>query len=317
MSQLTATPADLGLHFALACPECRAALEVNGASATCVNCGTSFVQRDEIWRFLLRADAFDRFVREYQAIRSAEGWGADAAAYYRALPWRDLGGRQADLWRIRACTFDAFLARVIAPLERRLARPLAVLDMGAGNSWLAYQTARRGHRVAAVDIATGVRDGLGARVYYDAPFVSLQAEFDRLPLLADQLDLVVYNASLHYSIDYARTFREALRVLHPAGAIVVLDSPLYRDPRSGAQMVSERERRFAERYGFPSNALGSEHYLTWARLDVLADQLQLDWSWHAPFYGWDWASRPWRARLRGRREPARFGVLAGRRRSAR
>ena len=316
MSQLTATPADLGLHFGLACPECGAALQVAVESASCVGCGTLYVQRDEIWRFLLRADAFDRFMGEYQTIRSAEGWGADGAAYYRALPWQDLGGRQADLWRIRACTFDAFLARVIAPLERRLARPLALLDLGAGNSWLAYQLARRGHRAAAVDIAVNVRDGLGARIYYDTPFVSLQAEFDRLPLVADQLDLVIYNASLHYSTDYARTLREALRVLHPAGAIVVLDSPLYRDPRSGAQMVSEREQRFAETYGFPSNALDSEHYLSWARLDTLADQLELDWSWHAPFYGLDWASRPWRARLRGRREPARFGVLVGRRRAA-
>jgi SAM-dependent methyltransferase len=319
MTQVTATPANLGLSFVLACPNCRAGLEAMGESATCTRCETTYAQRDGIWRFLLpaRAEAFDQFVREYHAVRSAEGWGADSAAYYRALPWRDLGGRQADLWQIRARTFDAFLARLVSPLERRLARPLAVLDMGAGNSWLAYQLARRGHRVGAVDIGTDVRDGLGARVYYDVPFVSLQAEFDRLPLAPDQLDLIVYNASLHYSTGYAATFREALRVLHPDGQLVVLDSPLYRDAQSGAQMVREREHRFAETYGFPSNALNSEHYLTWARLDRLADELQLDWSWSTPFYGWSWAIRPWRARLRGRREPARFGVLVGRRRSVR
>jgi hypothetical protein len=105
-------------------------------------------------------------------------------------------------------------------------------------------------------------------------------------------------------------------VLRADGLVVVLDSPLYQRAQSGDAMVAERERAFSASYGFPSNALASEHYLTPVRLAALADQLQLDWSLHTPFYGWRWAMRPWRARLRGRRPPARFGVLVGRRRAA-
>jgi hypothetical protein len=76
-------------------------------------------------------------------------------------------------------------------------------------------------------------------------------------------------------------------------------------------MVREREAAFQRAYGFPSNALASEGYLSEARLAALATALGLRWRRIAPFYGWRWALRPLLARLRGRREPARFLVLVG------
>jgi len=36
-----------------------------------------------------------RFLEEYRQIRYAEGRGSDDAAYYRALPYRDLTGRNS------------------------------------------------------------------------------------------------------------------------------------------------------------------------------------------------------------------------------
>src|SRR5206468_12027523 len=106
-------------------------------------------------------------------------------------------------------------------------------------------------------------------------FRPLLAEFDRLPIGKTEFDLAVFNASLHYSTEYAQTLREVLRVLQPHGTLVILDTPMYTDPTSGARMVQERQSRFMTTYGFASDALPSEHFLTPTRLDELSRELTL------------------------------------------
>ena len=162
----------------LACVTCRAALMVDGDCATCPTCGAAYPRQDGIWRCLApgRAEAFARFEHEYHTVRRAEGWGAETSDYYRALPFKDLSGRFPALWRIRARNFEALLSSMSSNDERRL----TILDLGAGNGWLSYQLARRGHDVAALDIQVDTRDGLGAHIHYDAAFTPIQAEFDRL-----------------------------------------------------------------------------------------------------------------------------------------
>ncbi|MDI3339978.1 MAG: methyltransferase domain-containing protein [Sphaerobacter sp.] len=314
-SEQAAAPARAS-GLTLACPRCRAPLERTGEGVVrCPAEGDTFAAEGGIWRFLLpeRAPSFTQFLAEYTAVRRAEGRGHDLPSYYRALPFDDLSGRFRDDWRIRAVSYQAFVERILAPLEARRGLGLRILDLGAGNGWLSYRLARRGHAVAAVDLLTDRYDGLGAYVHYDAVFTPVQAEFDRLPFADGQADLVIFNASLHYSADYAATLREALRALRPDGQLVILDSPIYRDARSGEQMLREREAAFTQRFGFPSNSLPSEGFLTYDRLDALAATLGVRWRLHAPWYGWRWALRPWRARLRGHREPARFLVIAGER----
>ncbi len=169
--------------------------------------------------------------------------------------------------------------------------------------------------LAAVDLMTNDFDGLGAHVHYPTHFTPVQAEFTHLPFAKAQADIAIFNASLHYAEDYVRTIGEAMRALKPDGQVIILDSPVYRDPGSGAQMVREREAYFAQHFGFPSNSIHSEHYLTHTRLETLADALGLRWQMHKPFYGLGWALKPLRARLRGRREPAQFFLIVGRRNS--
>jgi SAM-dependent methyltransferase len=302
--------------IALACPRCRSPLELATPDAVrCPSDDLRFPRVDGIWRCLLpeRAPHFAQFMREYETVRRGEGRGSDAPAYYRALPFRDLSGRFAADWRIRAVSYRAFVRHVLTPFERRNRRPLRILDLGAGNGWLSYHLARRGHCLAAVDLQTNRVDGLGAHAHYDAGFLAVQAEFDRLPFAAGQADVLVYNASFHFSEGYTNTLHEALRVLDPAGQIVILDSPIYTDPRSGEQMVREREAQFRKAFGFPSNALPSENFLTTARLSELAAALGLRWRSLVPFYGWRWAVRPFITRLRGNRQPARFAVLVAER----
>ncbi len=164
---------------------------------------------------------------------------------------------------------------------------LRILDLGAGNGWLSNRLAARGHSVTAIDLSEDPFDGLGAAKHYDAAFGALLAEFDHLPLPDQQVDLAVFNASIHYSTDYAQTLREALRVLQPQGTLVILDTPMYTDPTSGARMVQERQSQF------------------------MARELNLSWQTYYPVLDWRSAFGRTLGGIRARREPARFPVILG------
>jgi SAM-dependent methyltransferase len=257
--------------------------------------------------------ALAQFVREYRTVRRAEGWGSRDPEYYRALPFRDLSGRFDGIWRIRARSYDTFVSRVVRPLERAAAEVmLRVLDLGAGNGWLAYRLSRRGHTVLALDVLDDAFDGLGATRHYALRGLhAVLAEFDHLPLGVDSVDLAVFNASLHYSTDYCQTLRETLRVLSPRGTLVILDSPMYTDPSSGTRMVQEREARFLATYGFASNALACEYFLTPDRLNAVGAEVGIRWRTYQPRPDLPTAIERSVNGLRARREPARFPVIVG------
>jgi len=299
-------------EFSFACPRCCGSLESFGPDEMrCLADGLHFQRRDGIWRFLLpeREPVFVRFKREYESIRQAEGRGSRNPAYYRALPYRDLSGRMAGDWKIRAAGFDALLDQVVLPAQVRLGRPLRLLDLGAGNGWLSNRLAGRGHAVVAVDVLDNDFDGLGCACYYESTFAMVQAEFDCLPFTDRSADLVIFNASLHYAPDMAASLAQARRVLDAGGFIVVMDTPVYHNGESGAAMVRERQARFVEQYGFPSDALPSQNYLTYAGLDGLAANLGLRCRLLTPAYPLGWRLSPLTARLLGRREPANFHLI--------
>lgn len=111
-----------------------------------------------------------QFLREYGAVRHAEGRGSDDPAYYLALPYRDLSGQNDQQWQIRGRSFRYLERVILPPLERRAERPLDILDLGAGNCWMSYRLALRKHRPVALDIFSDQRDGLGAVRHYPVPF---------------------------------------------------------------------------------------------------------------------------------------------------
>ncbi len=188
-----------------------------------------------------------------------------------------------------------------------------IVDLGAGVGWLSRRLTELGHHPCSIDISVDDADGLGAARHYEPAWPLIQAEFDHLPFSDATADVVLYNASLHYSTDYRVTLREALRVLRPGGAVVVLDSPIYHRDESGRRMAAERHADFEKRFGTASNAMPSVEYLTWGMLDGLANDLDLKWETYRTWYGWKWAMRPVVARLKRKREPSRFAVLVGRR----
>jgi SAM-dependent methyltransferase len=339
--------------FRFACPICRAALENAGPDTLrCVVDRRSFARIDGIWHLLPpdRAALFAPFLRDYSAIRGAEGYGYDDPARYVRLPEADAADPLAWQWRMRAISFACLHRHVLASKDSLMRRwamddgrcattsdrlssivyrllesaarsshrssylrsqtlSLRVLDLGAGVGWLSNRLARLGHAPCAVDLNLDPRDGLGAARHYGGDWPRVRAEFDRLPLADRQADIVIYNASLHYSTGYMATLAEALRVLSPGGRIVVMDSPIYSRDASGKQMIAERQAAFARAHGTRSDALPSVGYLTWAMLRDLGRDLGLRWRVIRPWYGWRWALRPWRARLAGKREPSTFALL--------
>jgi SAM-dependent methyltransferase len=259
----------------------------------------------------MEGTARQRFLEEYRQIRYAEGRGSDDPEYYRALPFVDLSGRNTAMWEMRGKTFRYFETHILMPLERRVHRPLDILDLGAGNCWLSYRLALRRHSVCAVDIFLDSRDGLSASRHYDVRFPAIGAEFDYLPFQASSVDLAIFNSSLHYSTGYHATLAEALRCLRPDGRLVVLDSPIYSRRAHGEQMVAERHADFERRYGFRSDAVPSIEFLDEPRMRELADSLHLRWTRHRPWYGWRWHTRPMKAMIHRKRPPSRFWIFVG------
>jgi len=306
----------------LRCPVCTQTMPAPGShSATCGHCGYELACKDGIWNALppAREQYYARFIREYEHIRSREGRGSLAAAYYLALPFRDLTGCNSQQWRIRARTFNYVQRRILPGLRAQLKRPLDVLDLGAGNGWLSYRLSLLGDRAVAVDLMVNQEDGLGAARHYIAqlrpPFSRFRAELDRLPFADEQFDCAIFNASFHYSEDYERTLREAFRCVRPGGAVVIADTAWYSRAESGEQMVAERRAAFLRRYGFASDALNSQEFLTDQRLHRLEVSLGIRWEVYQPCYGLGWAMRPWVARFKRRREPSRFRIYVARERA--
>jgi SAM-dependent methyltransferase len=264
---------------------------------------------DGIHRFLPpeRLAHYEPFLRDYTAVRLAEGRGTGDAGYFRRLPEPTPGGPIEWQWNLRRRTWATVRDRVLPHFGKNL----IVLDVGAGVGWLSNRLGELGHTPHAIDLTVDDEDGLGAARHYGPMWPRYQAEMDALPFADSQADVVVFNASLHYSTDYARTIDEALRVLRPGGRIVIMDSPIYRHDVSGRRMVAERHADFERRFGTRSDSVESIEYLTDSMLDNLARRLGLRWERHRTWYGWAWAMRPWRARLHRRREPSRFAVLVG------
>ena len=260
------------------------------------------------------AEALARFRASYGEHRAAEGRGAGGTAELLALPYLHTGP-QAAQWRVRSRTYDAFVARVVRPLARRLGRSLRVLDLGAGNGWLSYRLALLGHEATAVDVRDDAVDGLGAAAGYDPhlpqPLERFVASFDALPVRRGSYDLAVYNASLHYALDLAATLREAARAVRPGGRIAILDSPFYRRAADGEAMVAEKRRQAAERFGERAEALASLpfiEYLTRGRLAEASAEPELRWTRHRVLYPLSYERRPLVALLRRRRAPSRFDL---------
>jgi ubiquinone/menaquinone biosynthesis C-methylase UbiE len=314
LAPVNPVPSAKQLHVCLQCPVCRTDIDDSASQSACSACGFTIAQVDGIYRALApdREQYFRRFIREYELVRRNEGRGSATADYYLALPFQDLTGCNSWQWEIRACSFQHIVNRIFLRIEPEHPIGADVLDMGAGNGWLSYRLAARGHRPVALDLGDNTFDGLGAAENYFSQlkkrFPCFQSEMDRLPFASSQFDCVIFNAAFHYSTDYERTLRECLRCLRRPGYVVIADSPFYSCTESGDQMIREKHAEFQRKFGFLSNSIQSREFITRQILSELSQTFSFRWNVETPWYGVNWALRPIKARLRRKREPAKFHV---------
>lgn len=298
----------------LRCPVCGA----QPSRYACARCGFAFRMAGGIVDALspARTSHYATFIEEYERIRDAEGRGSQRASFYLNLPFRDITGRHEDQWRIRSRTYFCLVSKILPMIPSGA----AILDLGAGNCWLSYRLARLGYQPTAVDLLTNDRDGLAAADHYRRRlpdlFPRFRAEFHHLPFQDGQFDAAIFNASLHYADESEKALQEAHRCVRPEGWVVICDTPWYSCAASGEKMVSERRSRFLQQHGTASASINSLEYLTDDRLRALERQFHIRWKVYLPSYGVRWALRPLLARLRGRREPARFRIYAAQKGSA-
>ncbi|MEE9288920.1 MAG: class I SAM-dependent methyltransferase [Bacteroidota bacterium] len=292
------------------CPSCRRPLLRRDLGWECVQENFSFAISQGIPDLVLpsRRERIDTFLSIYQKIRSTEGWGSTNVDYYLSLPYRDLTGNHRRIWKTRARTFERFFYQLA---ERNQSTPLRLLDVGAGNCWMSIRLADAGWLVVAADINMDSFDGLGVafRLGTKGPlkFSCVRAEFDYLPFPESSFDVIVFNASLHYSKDTTATLLRALRLIKDDGALYILDSPLYQDGESGKKMVEERRGEYRKKYGISIPDEFAGNFLTYEQLDRLQPQCTLESL--SPHYGMVWNLRPVLARLLSRREPASFEIV--------
>jgi ubiquinone/menaquinone biosynthesis C-methylase UbiE len=252
---------------------------------------------------------FAQFAQDYESIRVAEGRSSDSADFYLALPYKDLTGRNSTQWKIRSRSYRYLIQKV---LKRQLLPGALILDLGAGNCWTSYRLALEKYRPVAVDLLTNASDGLGAARHYRERLPSLfprfQADMQHLPFQDEQFDAAIFNASFHYSENYEKTLSDALRCVRRGGMVVICDTPWYSREDSGTQMSRERRAAFLRTYGTSSDSIESLEFLTDSRLQQLEERLSLHWNVHTPRYGFQWATRPLKAKLLARREPSRFRI---------
>ena len=251
----------------------------------------------------------------------------DAYGEHRASEGRRIGGDEllslpylasgplARQWAVRARSFDAFMGRVLVPEAGRLARPLRVLDLGAGNGWLCYRAALAGNEALALDLRLDAVDGLGAAAGFlrERPglFRRVAASFEALPVKSGSFDVAVFNAALHYALDLPAVLGEARRVVRPGGRVVILDSPFYARAADGAAMVAEKRRDAARDFGDRAGdllALPFIEFLTPDRLGEASAGLGLAWRRHRVRYPLWYEARAMVAWLGRRRAPSRFDL---------
>jgi SAM-dependent methyltransferase len=195
------------------------------------------------------------FVEAYQRVRLAEGFASTDPAFAAALPFRDLSGKNRAVWRVRALHYllTRLCLRVVPGVRR-------VLDLGAGNGWMARRLAGR-FDVVAMDIDAGPTSLGGLR---DSPVPPVRGELERLPFRDGCFDAVVAAAALHYSSDVAETLREVARVLSPRGVLVITDSPIYPDAIARARAA----RRTQEYYRVRGEPLLASRYHAFTRSEL-------------------------------------------------
>jgi len=103
--------------------------------------------------------------------------------------------------------------------------PLDVVDIGCGDGYLSLESARWARHVTGIDRSDDVLDRAKAMaVRRQVTNVEWKkGDLSRLPLRDASHDIALLSQSLHHASDPERAIAEAVRVLRPAGRLLLMD----------------------------------------------------------------------------------------------
>jgi ArsR family transcriptional regulator len=113
----------------------------------------------------------------------------------------------------------------ISHLALRLAPPIVIADLGAGEGLISQLLARRAKRVWCIDnsprmveVGAGLalRNGLANLTYK-------LGDIEKVPLAGKSVDLAILSQALHHAQHPQVAVDEAFRILRPGGSLLVLD----------------------------------------------------------------------------------------------
>ena len=247
------------MKVTVCCPSCRMPL-VDGVCT----CGFRPERSDGILDLMTpeQEAQYSTFVETFERIRQAEGFGSGDLD----LPFNARSNRT--VWKIRRRTFGA-LKRWL--LEEKPKRGTA-LDAGAGNCWLSDHLSRWGFDVVALDVNSGLQDGLAVGTYYlnqGSRFDRIRAPMENLPFPSASFSLLVAGASFHYVDDMRKTLTEFKRVLHSDGVAILFDSPWYEHDADGDRAQQQRAQAYMKLYGLDENLARTSGYLVRSEFEEL------------------------------------------------
>lgn len=217
------------MSLGLACPACRAALELRGDSWSCPACARSYRSHHGIPDLRQQGDLY----------LTLEEDRARADRVVAGLEGRDLRALLEHYWSLSGETPPALRHRFIdgalrAPRRARrlvdrltaegLLSPAArVLEVGSGTAAFLAEAAPRVREIVGLDIALRWLH-VGRRRLLDAgiacpPLVCAGGE--AIPFADARFDLVVCVATLEFTRDPGRVLSECARVLRPGGSLVL------------------------------------------------------------------------------------------------
>lgn len=171
----------------------------------------------------------------------------------RRLPDLPVGHPLRAEWRLRAASC-ARLARYL----RGLPPPLAVLDLGCGNGWLANRLAQIPQaRVWGAD-PNLVELAQARRVFSRPGLTFLAAGAPHLPFPPCAFDVIVLASVIQYFPDLPGLLHSLRILLKPGGEIHLLDSPLYAEEELPA--ARQRTLAYYQALGCPEMAAYYHHH---------------------------------------------------------
>ena len=222
----------------LGCPVCQQSLVQRENSLYCPDDDLSFPLQDGIFRLIPpeQQEEADAYAEEYREQREEQGWRSLTAEEMAALPTVPPRGWDKIYWPVRHKSFQTLMRWFKQEIDGR-SPSLRVVDMGAGVGWLAGRLAMvAGEQVelVALDLSRDDAFGLGAagrlRQELEIPLTLVQGDIERPPFQHKSVDLLIYNASLHYAGDVVACLASAATLLRPGGAVVIMDSPISTGP---------------------------------------------------------------------------------------